>query len=516
MRPYLTQFIHTAARTNPDGECLVFDEKHTSNQEFRDAVATVAGALELSGVEAGERVAVLSLNSDRMIELLYGAMWHGAVAAPLNIRWTSSEVVYAMNDCGATVLCIDDPFVPMLGDIVDGVGSVREVWYLGDGEAPHGTTPLTSVTAAAEPSPDAGRTGDDLAFVLYTGGTTGFPKGVMVTHEGLWSATMGMLAAGCGPGARYLNAAPLFHIGGIQMMCGHFLNAGGAQVILPAFDPGRVLQAIETSSITDVFLVPTMLQMVLAHPDFAQADLGSLETIFYGAAPMPPALLQLAIDTLGDVRFVQGYGMTETALTVMLPPRFYEPAARAADKTGSVGRALPGAEIAIRDPAGTELPPGEIGEVTMRGPAITAGYWGQPDLTGETIRDGWLFSGDAGFLDDEGFLYLVDRIKDMIITGGENVYSSEVERVVGAHPGVAQVAVIGIPHAQWGEQVHAVIVANDPVPDEESLMTHCRSQLASFKCPRSFSFVDQLPLSAAGKVLKTTLREQHPAAPAGG
>jgi len=442
--PYLTQVVHSAARSRPGQPCLIYGERRTSNAGFRDRVARLAGGLLGAGVRPGDRVAIVALNSDRFVESFFGCFWAGAVAAPLNVRWTPAE----------------------------------------------------------------------LAFVLYTGGTTGFPKGVMLSHANLAAATVSMLAAGCGTGEVYLHAPPLFHIAGVQVMAGHFLGGRGPHVLIPAFSPAAVLTAISQHQVTDVMLVPTMLQLVLADPGLAGYDLSSLRRIFYGAAPMTEPLLRAAMRALPGTGFVQGYGMTETALTVMLPPEYYTPEGQRLGKITSIGRALPLAEVAIRDPSGQEVPPGTVGELTVRSPSVMLGYFGQPDLTAATVRDGWLYSGDGAYTDADGFIYLVDRIKDMIITGAENVYSTEVEAALASHPAVTMCAVIGVPHATWGEQVHAVVVLTPGAPEPGSglaqdLIEHCQARIASYKCPRSIDFRDALPTSAAGKILKTRLREEY-------
>jgi long-chain acyl-CoA synthetase len=507
--PYLTQIVHQAARNRPSDPFLVFGDRVTTSAEFRDGVARFAGGLQRVGVRHGDRVAFLALNSDRLISGFVACWWAGAVPTPLNVRWTVNELTYALTDCGATVLVVDDPFAPMLDELRATVPTLQTFVYLGEGSALDDVCGYAEL-AAHDPIPDATRSGDDAAFVLYTGGTTGFSKGVEISHANLWSATMGMLAVGCGPGPVFLNSAPLFHIGGLQVLAGHLLNAQGPQVVLPAFDPAAVLGAIGRHRVTDVFLVPTMLQMLLAHPDFETADLSSLSTIYYGAAPMSEGLLLEALAKLPAVGFIQGYGMTETALTVMLPRWYYTVEGRKQGKINSVGRAVPGAEITIRDNAGNEVAPGTVGEVVVRGPSVTVGYIGNDAATASTIRDGWLYSGDAGYLDDDGFLYLVDRLKDMIISGAENVYSIEVERVLSLHPDVASCAVIGLPDARWGERVHAIVVrATAATASESDLIEHCRTELAAYKCPKSVEFLDRLPLSAAGKILKNSLRTER-------
>jgi acyl-CoA synthetase (AMP-forming)/AMP-acid ligase II len=505
--PYLTQVVHSAARSRPDQPCLIYGERRTSNAEFRDRVARLAGGLLAAGVRPGDRVAIVALNSDRFVESFFGCFWAGAVAAPLNVRWTPAEMAYALNDCAASSLLIDDACLPVAEALRRDVPGLRTVVHLGDGPRPAGMLGFGELVGSGPEAPDAGRAGDDLAFVLYTGGTTGFPKGVMLSHANLAAATVSMLAAGCGTGEVYLHAPPLFHIAGVQVMAGHFFGGRGPHVIIPAFSPPAVLAAIAEHRVTDV---PTMLQLVLADPGLSTYDLSSLQRIFYGAAPMTEPLLRAAMRALPGMGFVQGYGMTETALTIMLPPKYYTPEGQRLGKISSIGQALPLAEVAIRDPAGREVPPGTVGELTVRSPSVMLGYYGKQELTAATIRDGWLYSGDGAYMDSDGFVHLVDRIKDMIITGGENVYSTEVETALASHPAVAMCAAIGVPHATWGEQVHAVVVLRPGLSESaENLIGHCRARLASYKCPRSIDFRDALPTSAAGKILKTRLREEY-------
>jgi acyl-CoA synthetase (AMP-forming)/AMP-acid ligase II len=515
--PYLTQVVHSAARSRPDQPCLICGERISTNAQFRDRVARLAGGLLAAGVRPGDRVGIVALNSDRVVEAFFACFWAGAVASPVNVRWTPAEVAYALRDCGASALLIDDFCLSAAQQLRRDVSGLATVVYLGDGAAPDGMLTHEELIARGPAAPDAGRQGDDLAFVLYTGGTTGSPKGVMLTHANLAAATVSMLAAGCGTGEVYLHAPPLFHIAGVQVMAGHFLGGRGPHVLVREFNPAAILTAISEHHVTDVMLVPTMLQLVLSHPEFARYDLSSLERIFYGAAPMTEPLLRAAMAALPGAGFVQGYGMTETALTVMLPPWYYTPEGRKDGKLASIGRALPLAEVAIRDPAGNEVSAGTVGELTVRSPSVMLGYWNKPEQTAATIRAGWLYSGDGAYMDAEGFIYLVDRLKDMIITGAENVYSTEVESALASHPAVAMCAVIGLPHPTWGEQVHAVVTLRPGAavsPGE--LMEHCREQIAGYKCPRSIDFRDALPVSAAGKILKAQLRSEYAGAPEGG
>lgn len=418
-------------------------------------------------------------------------------------------MAYALHDCAASVLVVDDAFAPVVAALREAVPSLRLFVHMGDGPAPDGLHAHDDLVTDGPAVPDADRGGDDVAFVLYTGGTTGFPKGVMLSHANLMAASTSMLAAGCGTGEVYLHAPPLFHIAGVQVMLGHFLGGRGPHVILPAFHPVAILSAIQEHRVTDVMLVPTMMQMVLTHPDRPQYDLGSLQRIFYGAAPMTDALLRTAMEAVPGSGFVQGYGMTETALTIMLPPWFYTGEGRKQGKTGAIGLPLPHADIAIRDADGVEVPRGTVGELTMRATSVMLGYFGRPDETAAAIRDGWMHSGDGAFMDDEGFVHLVDRLKDMIITGGYNVYPAEVERVLASHPSVAMVGVGPVPDPVKGELACAyVVLASGADPSEKDLIAHVSNRLAAYKRPRFIRFVDELPKTPTGKIMRRELIKQ--------
>lgn len=326
----------------------------------------------------------------------------------------------------------------------------------------------------------------------------------MLSHRALMTYALCLAGAGdAAPGECMLHTAPLFHVGAISGFLACLLG-GGRHVFLPAFDAEAVMAAIAAQYVTDLFLVPTMLLAVLDHPRFGEHDLTSVERIYYGAAPMPPALMDRAIAAMPRVGFVQGYGMTETSgsISLLKPADHRDPARRR-----SAGRAVMAIEARIVDPDDVEVPAGEIGEIVARGEAVMTGYWNRPEETAEALRGGWMHTGDVGRMDADGYIHVVDRLKDMIITGGENVYSVEVEAVLAGHPAVSQCAVVGLPDTRWGERVHAVIVANQaPQADADEIIAYMRTKLAAYKCPRSVEFRREMPLSAAGKILKAELR----------
>ena len=492
----ITQALHRAARETPDRIATVDGARQRNWREVAARTRRVAGALAALGVAPGDRVALLAPNGDLFVDFLFGSLWAGAVACPVNTRWTANEIGYALADCGAEVLIADPSFAPMLAEIRREAPALREVIVTG-------AEFDELVTDAAEPDEHL-RHGDDLAMILYTGGTTGRSKGVMLSHRALMAYALCLAGAGdAAPGECMLHTAPLFHVGAISGFLACLLG-GGRHVFLPAFEAEAVMAAISGQGVTDIFLVPTMLQAVLDHPRFGAHDLTSVERIYYGAAPMPPALMDRAIAAMPRVGFVQGYGMTETAgsISLLKPADHRDPA-----RLRSAGRAVMAIEARVVDAEDREVQVGEIGEIVARGEAVMTGYWNRPEETAEALRGGWMHTGDVGRMDADGYIHIVDRLKDMIITGGENVYSVEVEAVLADHPAVSQCAVVGLPDPRWGERVHAVVVAKPGTAlDTDEIIAHMRTKLAAYKCPRSVEFRSIMPLSAAGKILKAELR----------
>jgi long-chain acyl-CoA synthetase len=505
---YLTQGLHRSLSLFPDREATTFLSRRQTYRQLADRVARCAGALRRLGVAEGDRVALLALNSDRYFEYYLAVFWAGAAVNPVNTRWTAAEIVYSLRDSETTVLIVDDHFAAMAADLRRDAKTLKHLLHLGEHESPAACLPLELLIAEADPVEDAFRSGHELAGVFYTGGTTGFPKGVKLHHDGITSAALCRLALGYVPGPAYLHAAPLFHLAGAIGLFTQLLN-GGRHVITPAFEPRVVMQAIERERISDTLLVPTMIQMLLDHPERSNYDLSSLRFVVYGAAPISETLLDRAFAALPDVSFMQGYGMTElSGPLIFLEPRYHTVEGRKLGKLKSAGRASLFAETRIADTDGRVVPRGTVGEICVRAPSMMLGYWNRPDETAAVLVDGWMHSGDGGYMDDEGFLYIVDRVKDMIVSGGENVYSAEVENAIAKHPAVAACAVIGIPDAHWGEAVHAVIVPRPGVAvTAEQIIGHCKQLIAGYKSPRSVEFREALPLTGAGKVMKHQLRE---------
>jgi acyl-CoA synthetase (AMP-forming)/AMP-acid ligase II len=393
------------------------------------------------------------------------------------------------------------------------VKSMRHVIYAGDGETPPGMLNFEHLIAEAQPVEDACRGGDALLGVFYTGGTTGFPKGVMISHTAFWTSQIAATAEGVMPvGATLLRAAPMFHMADMAIGFVGVLQRA-RHVILSAFNPVAVMEAIQRHQADAVLMVPTMIQMTVHHPDVRKYDLSSLRHLLYGASPIQEKVLQDTLALLPGVKLFQAYGQTEMAPVVsLLRPEDHSEHSAAAGMLRSCGRATVGVELRIVDAQGQEVPRGTVGEIAARGPSMMQGYWNKPEQTKAALPgDGWLRTGDGAYMDDKGYIFIVDRVKDMIVTGGENVFSAEIENALASHPAVAMCAVIGIPDDQWGEAVHAVVVAKvgAAAPSAEDLIAHCKTRIAGYKCPKSVELRDALPLSGAGKVLKTALREPY-------
>lgn len=509
---YLTQALHRALQQKPDHVAVRFSERQWTFRQLADRVARLAAVLQGLGMQEGDRVAMLALNSDRYLEYQMAVPWGGGVLNPCNTRWSASEILYALNDSGSTILLVDETFRALAETIRRDATTLREVIYCGDGDAPTGMHDYEALLAKSSPVADTVRRGEDLAGIFYTGGTTGFPKGVMLSHTNLCISGLALHSEGVGtPNGTYLHAAPMFHLADIGFAMPHWIE-GNTHSIVPAFSPELVLDVLERDRVTSLLLVPTMIQMLVDHPAMQKPrDLSALKTITYGASPMSEAVLERAMAALPNVSFIQAYGMTELSpLATIVPPFYYTEQARKLGKWRSAGRASFCTEVRIVDSEEREVPRGTVGEVVVRGPNVMQGYWNKPEQTAEALRDGWMHTGDGGYMDEDGFIFVVDRLKDMIISGGENVYSAEVENALAQYPAVAACAVIGIPSTEWGETVHAVVVRKpDASVTADELIAHCKTLIAGYKCPRSIHFRDALPLSGAGKVLKTELRKPY-------
>ncbi len=503
----------TIRRSEP--ATIMGDRVHTWS-EFVERVSRAAAGLRDMGIKEGDRVGIMALNSDRYLEALFAINWAGAVSVPMNIRWSLEENVYSAKDSGLRVLIADDQFADgaraMRAEVISDTGEEIPLIHMGDADAPEGFVGWDTVVDKHEGMDAVEVPYSSLSGIFYTGGTTGFPKGVMLSYLALWSSAMTLTAAAkVGVSTRYLHAAPMFHLADAAFSNSTTI-AGGTHVFIPAFTAAGTLQAVTDKKVTTALLVPTMIGMLLQAPEFGEADVSSLRTLVYGASPMPEPILLDALKKLPHVSFYQGYGQTEMAPLVSLLPPENHVLEGPASKLRSAGLPIGCVQVQIMDEDGVEVARGEPGEIWVRGPNAMDGYWNKPAQTADAMVNGWVKTGDVAYQDEDGFLFICDRAKDMVITGGENVFSAEVENAVLTHDNVAEVAVIGVPDDKFGERVHAVIV---PVADaaditQEEIYEHCRELIAGYKCPRSIEIRNEpLPLSGAGKVLKKDLRAPH-------
>ena len=508
MHGYLTQGLRRAVQINRGGVATIYGGRRHTWGEVLERVRRFAGALRAIGLSTGGRVAILALNSDDYLELHYAIPWAGGALVPINTRLAAAEVRYILDDATPEVVICDDACLPLLSQ---GLPPIKTRIHLGQATPPAGWLSYEALIAQTEPADDAERRDNDLAGIFYTGGSTGKAKGAMLSHDNLISNAMNAIAlVGYDRTSRYLHAAPMFHLAD-GMATFALTMVGGTHVMIPKFDARACLDAMAQHRVTNVTLVPAMIAMMVNHPDAATIDLEALRQIQFGASPMQEPTLRRAVELWPDVLFLHGWGMTELApIGSALPYDLRVPAVAGA-RMRSCGHGILNCEVKIVDAEGRELPRGSVGELVIRGPNVMLGYWNKPAETAAALRDGWLHTGDAAAMDEDGFITIVDRLKDMIISGGENIYSTEVENAIAAFPGVGEVAVIGIPDERWGEAVHAIVVPRaDAKLDLEAVRAHCRTLIAGYKVPRSIEIrTTPLPLSGSGKVHKPTLRQEY-------
>lgn len=490
----LSSFIRFHASRTPDRVALLYGETRVTYAQFLNRIETTAGWLAAEGIRPGDVVAVLMKNSLAFIELAFATSHIGTVFLPINFRLATDEVNYILQNSGARMLLAD-------AELAHTVRSLPNVVLI-DGEAQSDSTRLARDAARA---PMHVRQPQDLFRLMYTSGTTDHPKGVVHTYSNFyWKCMDHVVALGLTSNERLLVTGPLYHVGAFDLPGMAVLWTGGMLCVHRDFDPARVLASIERERLTGAWLAPVMLSGLLTFPDRSKYDVSSLCWVIGGGERTPEARIRAFSEYFTGGRYIDAYGLTETCSGDTLME-----AGREIDKIGSVGRALAHVEIEIRDEMGRRLPPGENGEICLRGPKITQTYWNDPDKTKASFFGDWFRSGDIGYLDAEGFLYLTDRKKDLIISGGENIASSEVERVVYQLPQVREAAVIGVPDPKWGERPVAVVVLNPGQSlDYETLAQHCRQHLAGFKVPSRLLVREQLPRNPSGKILKRVLRDE--------
>jgi acyl-CoA synthetase (AMP-forming)/AMP-acid ligase II len=499
-------WVKRRALVSGDRTALVDGDRRVTYAEFDRRTDQFAQALRESGVRQGDRVAGLMVNSAPFLETMFAAAKLGAIYVPINFRLAPPEVAYLLLDSGADVFVWSGHVSELARAALAGQRArVRECVVV-DGEPTDGEADFEQLLGDSAPQPVGIEVaGGDVCSLVYTSGTTGRPKGVMLTHDNMLWQAINSLSAGRGlrEGDSTVSVAPMFHSGGLGVHTLPLLYVGGTCVLLPSFDPQQTLATMAREHVTVQFLVPAMWAALMSVPGFETYDLSSLELAVTGGAPCPLPVLEYFQGK--GVPFQEGFGLTETAPGVTLLD-----ADHVKEKSGSIGRPLFHVQTRIVDENDNEVPTGEVGELVVRGPNVFAGYWGRPEATAEAFRGGWFHTGDLGRVDAEGFITLVDRKKDMIITGGENVYPIEVEQVLYRHAAVREVAVVGVPHDKWGETPIAVVALKEGVEVvHEELIFYARERLAHFKCPTRVEFVSELPRNATGKVLKTTLRMEY-------
>ena len=491
-----------------DRPMIIDGDYRSTHGEHVERVFRLAHSLQHElGVQRADRFAVMTLNGHQYLEQYHAAFLGAGVVNPLNLRLAPAELEYILFDSGAKVVFVDAWFAGVI-DQVRAAAGVETVVLVGEGDSPHDVKYEDLITAGSTVVPDEPEE-DDPVVLMYTGGTTGLPKGVLLDQRAeMLNLYHALMQWHFDETDVFLHQTPMFHAASMGGVLG-IPAAGSASTFIPLFNPEQVLDVIARDGVTTTVMVPTMIGMLLQHPSFTPEKLASLRTLTYGASPMPVALLEQLLALYPDLDIYQGYGMTESsALLTSLGPREHR---EGGALLRSAGRALRGVTVSIQDEEGQILPQGETGEVCARGGMYMREYWNKPEATAEAFRGGWYHTGDAGYLDDHGYLFLVDRVKDMIVTGGENVYSVEVENAIATYPGVAQVAVIGIPSEQWGEAVHAIVVtAEGATLTEDAIVAHAKERIAGYKVPKSVEFrTEPLPLSGAMKILKRDLRAPY-------
>ncbi|MEW6034195.1 MAG: long-chain-fatty-acid--CoA ligase [Chloroflexota bacterium] len=513
-----TEFLTIAAAIVPDRPAVIFEGKKFTFAQVVERSNRLANALLGLGVKKGERVAIVQVNCNQYLESYFALAKVGAIMVPLNFRAKEDELSYMLNNAEAQALFAGDRYLDLVRAMRPNLTTVKHYISI---DAPQKDMlyyeDLLARSSADEVFTDIGD--EDVTILMYTAGTTGRPKGVPLNHNGFVSYMLSNVQP-ADPEVSEVNllTVPLYHVAGIQAMLAA-VYGGRTLAMMRQFEVNEWIQTVQREKATRAMLVPTMLKRVIDHPEFDKFDLSSLKVITYGAAPMPFEVIKKAIEAMPGVRFINAFGQTETASTICMlgpedhdlsgPPEVKEKKLRRLQS--SIGRALPDVEMKIMDEQGKILPPGEVGEIVARGPRVMSGYWKDAEKTAKAISaDGWLHTSDMGYTDEDGYFYLAGRADDLIIRGGENISPEEVENIIYAHPKVEEAAVIGIPDAEWGQEVMAVVVLKKgETARPEEIIDFCRDKISSFKRPKYVAFMDVLPRNPMGKVLKRVLRQQY-------
>jgi fatty-acyl-CoA synthase len=492
---------HHAARS-PEKAMTVFEGEVTTYGDMARRATELAGGLAAHGVGRGDVVALLSFNSPEFLETVFAANFLGAIAMPINWRLAAPEVRYIVEHSGSRVVVCDERLVELANEAVEGLHAAPLRVCVAP-EASSGWTPLAELRVRQSGVARAPVGADDVHRLMYTSGTTGRPKGVMITHANLaWKNLAHIVEFGFTSHDLGLACGPLYHVGALDLTTTSLIAAGATTIIHGAFDAAAVVDELERSRVTTVWLAPAMVNAIMALPEIEQRDLSSVRVVINGGEKMPIPLIERIGRVFPSAWFADAYGLTETVSGDTFLDR-----ESIISKLGSVGRPCLFLELDIWDADGAPVPAGERGEIVMRGPKVFKGYWRDPEATTAAFAGGWFHTGDVGVRDDDGYLTIVDRFKDMIVSGGENIASSEIERVLYEHDAVLEAAVVGRPDDRWGEvPVAFVVLRDDTTVTGDTLLAHCNSQLARFKVPKAIVFLDELPRNPSGKVLKRELR----------
>ena len=508
---YITQALKRNVQLFPDKIATAYMDRTFTWKESLERIRKLAFSIKKLNISKGDRVAILAHNSDRYFEFLYSVSWAGAVFVPINTRLAPPEIQFWINDSESKIIFVDSNFSEVINNLLkEGkIPSIKNVIYISDDKTPENMIDYESLITN-DSSEDELRGYDDLAGLFYTGGTTGRSKGVMLSHTNMVVDALNCaVMANMNEEAKWLHAAPMFHIADCAGLFA-ISQIGGSHYFIPGFVPKLFFDAVSKFKITETILVPTMVNMAVHDPEIKNYNLESLKKIMYGASPMPEPVIVKAMEMLPNCTFYHAYGQTECApLLTCSGPETHVFEGPLAYKFKSCGKAVAGVELKIADEQGVEVKRGEVGEIYARGPNVMLGYWRQEELTKKAIVNGWMKTGDGAKMDDEGYVFIVDRVKDMIISGGENIYSTEVENSIYQLPDVLECAVIGIPDEKWGEVVHAIVRLKEQGSiEDKDIIDHCHKNIAGFKCPKSVSFRSEpMPVSGAGKILKTELRK---------